>query len=180
MNADRIALSSNGTRTAILQAIKLFPGIHFRALQRMLGIANGSLQYHLDVLEDQGLVRRFKGYGYTRFYPLECRDINPKAMSVVTHPTVERILDILLQRKEITLKEVSEMLGISTSTALWHLRRLENAGVVTKDKNGKTQGRKHVYKLRNEKEVETMLKNRRLSLLDKLSNNWIELWSIKL
>lgn len=179
MGVNNIA-SNNGTRTAILQAIRLFPGIHFRALQRILGITNGSLQYHLDVLENQGLVKRFKGYGYTRFYPQECVGINPKAMSVVTHPTVEKILTLMLQHEEITLKEISEKLGITVSTALWHLRRLENAGIVAKETNGETYGRKHIYKLHNKKEVETLLKTRKISLMDKLSNSWIELWSFKL
>ena len=180
LETEGVKIANNETRDAILRVIRLFPGIHFRALQRMLGIANGSLQYHLDVLESQGMVRRFKGYGYTRFYPQEFSDINPKAMSVLTHPTVEKILELLLANGHVTLKEVSESLGIAASTALWHLRRLEDAGVVFREANGDACGRRHVYRLHNRREVERLLRTRRPSLLDRLSNSWIELWNLKL
>jgi len=171
---------NNGTRAEILQVIKRFPGIHFRALQRVLGIANGSLQYHLDVLENQGLVKKFKGYGYTRFYPKEYENINHKVMSVLTHPTVENLLTLMLRHEKITLKEISETLGISQSTVLWHLRRLEDAGIISKETDDESQRRKHLYSINNKKEIENLIRIRKLSLLDKLSNNWINLWDLKL
>lgn len=177
MEVNNVNLTGNRTRTAILRVISLIPGVHFRALRKILGIPNGSLQYHLDILENRGLIKRFKGYGYTRFYPQDYRGVNPSLAGVVTHPTVEKILIMMLKREEVTLREVSESLGITASTALWHLRRLEKAGIVTKETS---RGRKHVYRLRSREEIKKLLESYRPSLIEKLSNSWIELWDLKI
>src|SRR6056297_3760871 len=62
------------SRRAIYQQIADTPGIHFRALLKDLDYAQGTLQYHLRWLADEGLLDVSDDGKYTRYYPAETFD----------------------------------------------------------------------------------------------------------
>jgi len=170
----------NKTREAILKAVSLFPGIHFRGLQKVLRIANGSLQYHLDVLTSRGLVKRYKGYGYVRFYPAEYDEKTLALLSVLSNRTTTKIANIILRHEKITLREISEKIKKSPSTVLWHLKRLEEAGAIEKEMTTTENGRKLHYIVKDRELVERILAMRSEGILNRLSDNWLDMWSIKI
>ncbi|WP_075057464.1 winged helix-turn-helix transcriptional regulator [Thermogymnomonas acidicola] len=62
--------TDSSVREDISEAIRKNPGIHFRELQRMLGLAVGQLEYHLYRLEVEGgrIFSRQDGR-YRRYFP---------------------------------------------------------------------------------------------------------------
>jgi predicted transcriptional regulator len=64
------------TRRNIYNHILRFPGIHFSDLCKKLNLKKNNVDYHLKILEKQGLIETSSDDGYLRYYPvkLEGRD----------------------------------------------------------------------------------------------------------
>ncbi|MEM4528755.1 MAG: metalloregulator ArsR/SmtB family transcription factor, partial [Desulfurococcaceae archaeon] len=54
--------------------------------------------------------------------------------SILANPTRKAIIYLLATEGPLTLKEISEKLGLSPSTVSDHLRRLKSIGIITEAK----------------------------------------------
>jgi len=89
------------TRGKIDQYIVDHPGAHFSQIQADLEIGNGTLTYHLTVLERERLIKSRRDGRYKRFYPWK---INLPSATLGSSEIERRIIEIIRERQESGLE----------------------------------------------------------------------------
>ena len=131
-------------RGRIVAYIELHRGIHFRALLGALQMSNGQLTHHLSVLESDERVWRRKDGRKVRYYPASIDSRTPDDDLPVPVLTPDpnslqgKILQILdIHENEIlnlSQKELSDKLETSQQLVSYHLKSLEDWGLVEKER----------------------------------------------
>lgn len=136
---ERYAVSYNQKRQKIYETITANPGVKFNALERLTGIKEGTLKYHLLVL---GMKRKIVSFGRARsmrYFENNGRynELEKKVFLHMQNPTTRRILKILASSPEVSRKEIAEIMGIAGPSISWHTGRLSGDGIITTRKNGR-------------------------------------------
>ncbi len=109
------------------------PGANLAAIRADLGIAGGTLAYHLWVLEREGILRSWKDGRFRRFALSSYRVGAPEhRLTDVELALLERIR----RRPEITQKELATDVGLSQSTISYHMGRMAEQGIVRIERRG--------------------------------------------
>jgi DNA-binding MarR family transcriptional regulator len=126
-------------RGQIYGYIKTNPGVHYNQIRRGIDVKNGTLSYHLRVLEKTELIKsRREGVRYRAFYPTGMK-----------FPEIERfrltelqmnILDILDTENGINQKEIARRLQKKPQTINYNIKVLEQAGLIEVKKQGRKTG----------------------------------------
>ncbi|WP_265108277.1 winged helix-turn-helix transcriptional regulator [Halosolutus halophilus] len=161
------------SRRTIYQHVRANPGIHFRALLDDLEYAQGTLQYHLRWLENRALLEESDDGKYTRYYPAETFDEADQAvMNALRREYARRIVAHLAVEGALSTAELSERLDRSPSTVSWHLSKLEDADLVTKERRGRTVA----YELYDPERVQYLYTVHRKSFTDRVVDRLFDLW----
>jgi predicted transcriptional regulator len=160
------------TRKRICDVIFKYPGIHFRGIQRKTNLAVGCLKYNLDMLEKSRAIVSEKCGRNLRYYPPSVNGDNRRLLGILRLKSNRRILVYLLAHPSARFAELAEELNIAGSTLSWHLRRLEQEGVVSSARNGNES----VYSVINEAEIKKLLTSYKESFLDGWVDGFISLW----
>lgn len=113
------------TRAAMHARIQREPGIPYATLMRETRVGTGAFVHHLRVLERAGLVvSRRQGSARLLFPAGEGRDAPPRPTDAQA-----RILDALAGGPRTQI-ELAETLGLTQQGVSYHLRRLEQRGLV--------------------------------------------------
>lgn len=133
-------LAGHPTRQAILDAVAAEPGIHFQALCRALGKGRGVVGHHLTKLLDAGHVVRARRGGFTCYFPrgASTSSLALAAVTALKAEGAQRLLQELLARPDRSGLELAEATGLSPSTVHYHLRRLQDAGLVAATARGRS------------------------------------------
>jgi DNA-binding transcriptional ArsR family regulator len=135
------------TRRAVYQHLLEYPGLHLRELTREIDLSPTTVRYHLDTLVDADLVTRTDEDGYTRFYPRVESEPGPRE---VVGADEKELLNLLRQRVPLGIVlhllnegptpqgELAESLDVARSTASYHLDKLQEAGAVTSERDGRS------------------------------------------
>ncbi len=120
------------TRGMIRGYVVANPGDHFNAIKASLGLTNGTLAYHLRVLEREKILRSKKDGKFRRFYPFEMR------VSDNGEPTeIQRtILGLIEETPGISQKDIASFLGVTQPTVNYHIERLKELGTVRVERRG--------------------------------------------
>jgi DNA-binding transcriptional ArsR family regulator len=123
------------TRGMIRGYIVANPGDHYNSIKEALELPNGTLAYHIQVLQKEMIVRSVKDGKFRRFYPAEMR------VPEGGEPTkIQRvILDLIRTNPGITPRDAAGLLGLSSSTVSYHLEKLEEHGRVEYRREGITK-----------------------------------------
>lgn len=114
-----------------LRIVYLAPGIHLRALQRLLGVSFTSTRYNVDKLCQSGAVITKKDGGYTRLYPIGTEEVEMKVYSRLRNETTKSILEALAESDEaLTNKQLAEITHLAKSTMSEKLRGLVDMGLI--------------------------------------------------
>jgi DNA-binding MarR family transcriptional regulator len=110
------------------------PGDYFSAIGKALGISGGNLAYHLRVLEREGeVVSRMDGV-YKRFYPCGAK-IESSVENELS--SVQRsIYNAIDETPGIIQREIASLLGVTSATISYHLRKLVSRGMVRARRKG--------------------------------------------
>src|SRR6056297_1987052 len=170
MSAPNLELAS---RRRIYQRIADTPGIHFRALLDDLEYAQGTLQYQLRWLGDEGLIDISEDGKYTRYYPAaEFDDADRTVMNALRREYSRRILAHLLVDGPLSTTELSDRLEKAQSTVSWHLSKLADAGLVTKERDGRSV----YYELTDPERATYLYTVYQGSFTDRLVDRLLGLW----
>jgi PKD repeat protein/DNA-binding MarR family transcriptional regulator len=131
---NREALLDNFTRGRIYEHIRTNPGMHYRAIKDNLELSNGSLAYHLRVLEKERYIQSKTDGFCKRFYPVGMKITKGDTSNIQT-----LILDRIYEQPFITQKELAHDLGIDISTVNYHINMMAGAGVVKAEKIGRVK-----------------------------------------
>jgi predicted transcriptional regulator len=134
---DRRDLLANRLRAKIVDALyaKGPGGAHLRELQRELNCGISSLLWHLQTLDDFGIVQHSKFGGYHVFYLTELADgISPELAMTIRNETAKSLCRTMVSKpkKPLRLSDLAKAVGCHLETARYHLKKLEGAGVVTR------------------------------------------------
>ncbi len=134
---DRSDLMTNELRARIVQALRRKgpTGAHLRELQRELDCGISSLLWHLQTLDDFDVVDHAKLGGYHVFYLTELAEgISPEIAQTIRSATAKRICQLLVKKakKPRHLSEIAKAAGCHLETARYHVKKLEEAGLVTR------------------------------------------------
>jgi DNA-binding MarR family transcriptional regulator len=125
----------NRVRTATFYEIVMSPGIHFRELKRRLEVSDGTLTWHLGVLEGAGMIRSEKGKYYKSYFPRGNFPI--KGRKFTPSPTKQRVLEVVNSSPGLTQKTIAKRVGTTPSTVLYHLKQLEDMEMVVGTRDGR-------------------------------------------
>jgi len=108
------------------------PGEHYNQIKDALCLNNGSLAYHLRVLEREGYVKSLREGVYKRFYPASA------TMPVDRLTPMERlIMREIKDRVGITQKEIAERIEESPQVVNYHIKNLESKGTIRLERYGR-------------------------------------------
>lgn len=162
----------NVNRRRIRAVVFKYPGIHFRGIQRKTNLAVGCLKYNLDVLEKSRDIVSEKCGRNLRYFPPSVQSDNRRLLGILRLKSHRRILVYLLAHPAAKFSELAQRLDLSGSTLSWHLKKLEQEGVVLSSRRGKETS----YSVVNEKEIKNLLATFKESFLDGWVDSFISLW----
>lgn len=125
-----------GIRKQVYDAVRRWPGIHPRALERNLGVSAPLVQYHLKNLEKAGWVEGREQGGYTRYWPAReavVREEDRPLLGMLREEVPLHIALLLLDHGALTHGALVEALGMAKSTVSYHLAKLAQAGLVERE-----------------------------------------------
>ncbi len=120
-------------RQSLLEIVQEEPGVHLRELANRHGTAVTNTQWHLRKLEMANLVKTQKVQGKRLYYPVEGGvDARQKAFqnAALRNENASRILDYVGSHAGCNQRTLAEALEMNPGTVRWHLRKLEDVGMV--------------------------------------------------
>lgn len=126
-------------RQEIEELVKEKPGIFFRNTIRDTNRTVGVCQYHINRLLQEGKIISFETTNYKGYFPFYMKNLSNKRKTALVLLRVKNkgeILRILAERKEISQKELADQLNISVQNLSYHLKHLEDGGLIQKIKEG--------------------------------------------
>lgn len=123
-------------RKRVYDAVRRYPGIHVRGIERNLGISAALAQYHVKKLEEAGYVEGKEQTGYTRYYPTSkgksarVTDEDQPIVGVLREQVPLHIVLLLLDHDALTHTELVERVGVAKSTVSYHLAKLAELSIV--------------------------------------------------
>ncbi len=158
------------TPNILLVRIAREPGIRYRELLRVTGLANGVLTYHLTALEKSSMIRVDRKSGVTRYYPLNVPEGESHIIGFVRHAPIREIITFILANDSCTFAEIVDHARKAPSTVSSHLKRLKEAGIVRV-----RYGEYQLYSLASRELVADVLSKYRPTLADKVVDNYLEM-----
>ena len=155
----------------VLDVIEKNPGIRFNEIMRITGIKNGTLSHYVKRLEKNGTIKLERTPRVTRAYPVGIAEHEATICKYITMPTQKKLILFLLKKEVATSIEIREFLKKSPSVISVNLNELFRMKIINKRYDIPS----NKYSLKNPKEVEGILKEYYPKLLDKLSENTIEM-----
>ena len=128
------------TRRWILSCIRENPGIHFHALARRTGIRLSTLRHHIGILLRTGTIAATSGNHRIRYFE-NCGTSSKTERLLLGHlrnETARGILTAIAEVPGIGRNGIARRLGITGAAVTWHIRRLEQDGIVYRVKTEKT------------------------------------------
>jgi DNA-binding transcriptional ArsR family regulator len=123
-------------RAALYEAIERSPGAYLSEVSERADVALSTARHHLDVLEDEGLVATAKVRGKRRYYPDHAPDVELTA--ALEDEATADVLDALARLGASHGGRLADELDRDASTVSHHLSRLEDAGLVEREREGRT------------------------------------------
>ena len=157
------------TRRRLYQHVLAHPGKYLRELQRDVGMAMGSLEYHLDALAKAGLVTVLHD-GNKRFFPNRMDARDKRVLAFLRQELPRRALAIALQEGSCSKTQMLGDLDAAPSTLNHHLRHLVEAGLLVAARDG----REAVYEVGDPDAVLRLLVAYRSSLADRMVDKYLD------
>ena len=110
------------------------PGDHYSSIKRNLDLNNGTLAYHLRVLEQNGFVKSMFDGIYKRYYPANI-NISKLKKNVSKQ---EEIFNMILEHPGVTMEQIGRLIGVSRQVVNYHVKNLIRAGVVDYKRDNKS------------------------------------------
>ncbi|MDQ6864342.1 MAG: winged helix-turn-helix transcriptional regulator [Thermoproteota archaeon] len=156
-------------RIVILKQIGETPGIRYRELLRSTGLSNGTLEYHLRILERTHKVKVDISDGKRgRYYPIDILANESNIIGFIRNNVSRQIVTFILEHELCTFGEILEHIKKAPSTLSWHLKRLSKAAIISV-----TYGKEfQLYQVLNSKFVQEILYKYGESFKEQVANGY--------
>ena len=125
------------TRATLYDYLQSEPGTYLSAFTDLKGVeaSFGSVRYHLDILEREGLITSRKHRGKRRYYPVGA---TPDAFAIAMDAPATRAVIEALEDGPASVSTLADRLDRDPSTVTHHLSRLEDDGLVARERDGQS------------------------------------------
>ncbi len=126
----------------VKQLITTQPGQYFRNTIRETNRSIGVIQYHVSRLLNKGAIVSFTVANYKGFFPVAMQHLSEKKKSALVFlyvPKKGEILRALVANEKIMQNELSDKLDISVQNLSYHLKSLEELGIIERERVGLTK-----------------------------------------
>jgi predicted transcriptional regulator len=163
----------NENRRRVFDLIRANPGLHAGELERRSTLPTGTLAYHLQYLEQVGLVEVRQEEYFKRYYAAgEVGRPDRDLLRLLRQQIPRRILGILLLSPALTHADISQHFDLSAPTISYHLGKLVKANQVVRE--GRFKG--GLFRLVDRDAIARALVAYRSSFLDNLIDRVVETW----
>jgi DNA-binding MarR family transcriptional regulator len=131
-------LLAHPSRARLMEIIQAEPGIHFQDLVRRSGLPNGTAVHHVRKLEQGGFVAVRPLGRYTCYFPGTPDRASLAAAPVTKSDGARRILAEVAASPGLSGSELAVRLGLQPSTVAYHVKRLEQAGLLASVRDGRS------------------------------------------
>lgn len=135
----RDAIFENKVRSDIFELIRSNPGINVSEISRRLDVAWGTATHHLQKLRAERMVG-IRVVGHQKCYFPNGGAYTPREMEVMSatkNATARRIAEFVSRSGPTPHRDVAVALGLSPALVSFHARKLEEAGVVQRRREGR-------------------------------------------
>lgn len=132
-------LLDNDVRAEIFELIKQNPGINVSEIARRLDIAWGTATHHLQKLRAERMIA-IRRVANQKCYFQNGGSYTPQEMDVMSatkNQTAKRIAELLVKAGPHCHRDIAESLDVSPALVSFHMRKLLDAGVVAKEREGR-------------------------------------------
>jgi len=158
-------------KSGILEFIITNPSSHLRKIKNNLGYSMGTVQYYLAMLEKEGKIKSVKTKFYKNYYHISESD--EEILSVLNLNSPRNIVMYLIQHEPSTHQDISNGIGLSSSTVSWHMKRLLALQIIKKEYSGKFT----VYSLKDKDSVLSNLGKCKSTAWNSMVNNMADVFS---
>ncbi|MCX6666355.1 MAG: ArsR family transcriptional regulator [Euryarchaeota archaeon] len=143
------------TRQKIYDLLQKNPGLHLSKIADMLHMRISLVEYHLLYMEKNSVVLAQKEKGYKRYYTEGSKigSEEKKNLALLRREVPLRIVLFLLNHPQTNHMGILQQFKIAQSTLTYHLKNLENGGIICVQRDGKEK----LYTVVNEKEIVQLL-----------------------
>lgn len=160
-------------RRRIYEYILATPGTHLRGVHRAVRLPFGQVLYHLNYLEKLELVVVKKDGKFSRFFVKNLIGRKEKdVISVLRHEVPRTVSILLLFYKDLSHKQILEHVEVSPSTLSFHLSKMVEAEVITRE----SRGRESIYRLADESLVTKTIIRHRASFKSDMVDRFCEVF----
>jgi DNA-binding transcriptional ArsR family regulator len=131
--ADTEGVLNQPTRAAVYDIIRQSPGQSLSSIAHAVGVAKSTVKYHVGVLREAGLVEEAVVAGTRRFAPAEA---DVEIAAVMGADATGAVLEAVAAHEPASVTTVAEATDRAASTASHHLSRLEERGLVERERSG--------------------------------------------
>jgi predicted transcriptional regulator len=168
---------SGETSERILQFIQNNPGCHLRKIREMIGISQGTVQYHTDRLEKMGRITSTRSGFYKYYFPVGIIQNNEKEiLQILRQETARQILMFIVERQAPTQTDIVNSIGISASSVNWHMKRLIELRLVEEIREGKYKRYQLQDRKVSSKYITVLIRNYYPAIWEKWSDRLIEIF----
>ena len=126
-------------RREIYQLVCETPGSYFYEIVSALDSPQGTLSWHLRMLEKDGLIKSAKFGGKRLYFPKMLRSESAeKAFVILKNSTAAKVFDHIVNNPGCYQTEIAEILGIHHDTVRHHIVRLAEAELIDIMRDGRT------------------------------------------
>ncbi|MFW9865718.1 MAG: winged helix-turn-helix transcriptional regulator, partial [Candidatus Thorarchaeota archaeon] len=128
----------NENRIKILKQILNNPGIHHNELLRSCQLQKGQLQWHLDVLLRNHIIKKERYGQFTLYFPITSSSgsVDKLKSSLSKSKTTSQILTLIQSNPGINSSEISRVLNLSSSTIKYHIDKLSEENLILLKRKG--------------------------------------------
>jgi predicted transcriptional regulator len=154
-------------RDELITTVESNPGIHFRALQRLLDCSTSTVDHHVrNTLEVNDVLI----HNYRRvFHEAVDNNLYP-ALAALNHEAHKDILAFVAQAEPVTRSEISDEVDLASSTVTYHVTTLVDDDLLAVTQHGRTK----YYQVTNASRTAVKLYGK--SLLEHATKGFIDLW----
>jgi len=130
-------LADEPTRQRLLTTIYTEPGSNFTLLKEKLGLHNGTLAHHLNILETNQMIASHRSGRQRLFFPYGSSNNSNIRNSLITNPTQKDIIQMVKENPGITQSMISQQLRMSRQKVNYHVNSLSNNSILKVERQGR-------------------------------------------
>ena len=160
------------TRQRIFGVVSKNPGLSARDIQRLAGLGWGETSYHLERLEDAGVLRRERAPNRDFYFASDITWDDRKYLVLLRGENSRRLLLELLREPRLTAADLSARLRLSRSTVYFHLTRLVQGGLLHGERDNTTRR----YRVAHPEQALRLLESYRENFREEVVSRFVEVW----